>query len=391
MISAETRASKLRTGTPPGALVAVATFFLFAGYALAAVWTVSVGPGFSFSPQTVTIMPGDTVRWVWAEGGHTTTSGTSCTPDGRWDSGLLAMGATFEVVFPAPGSFPYYCIPHCPPMTGTVVVTQFPTVTAIAPASGPSSGGTNVTITGMNFQVGGSVMIGGVQATNVSVPSSTQITATTPAVNPGTLNDVRVTNPDMGSGTLSNGWFANFSDVPASHPFHDFVEKIFRNGITSGCGGGNYCPDASVSRDQMAAFILRALGEFNPPTPPMQRFLDVPPTNPFYAFIDRMAVLGITQGCSASPPLYCPNASVTRGQMAVFLLRAKLGSGYVPPPATGIFGDVPPSDPFAGWIEDLFNRGITAGCSVSPPLYCPNDPTPRGQMAVFLTRTFNLP
>jgi hypothetical protein len=70
----------------------------------------------------------------------------------------------------------------------------------------------------------------------------------------------------------------------------------------------------------MAAFIIRALGEFDPPEPPMQRFLDVPPTNLFYRFIDRMAVLGITQGCGGGN--YCPTLGVTRAQMAAFLVRA---------------------------------------------------------------------
>jgi hypothetical protein len=63
-----------------------------------------------------------------------------------------------------------------------------------------------------------------------------------------------------------------------------------------------------------------ALGEFSPPQPAAQRFLDVPPSNPFYAFIDRMAVLGISAGCSNTN--YCPLDSVTRAQMAVFLVRA---------------------------------------------------------------------
>jgi len=50
--------------------------------------------------------------------------------------------------------------------------------------------------------------------------------------------------------------------------------------------------------------------------------MDVPPSNAFYNFIDRMAVLNITLGCSANPPMYCPADSVTRGQMAAFLVRA---------------------------------------------------------------------
>ena len=77
--------------------------------------------------------------------------------------------------------------------------------------------------------------------------------------------------------------------------------------------------------------------------------------------------------------------------MAVFLLKAKLGSSYTPPACAGIFGDVACPSLFADWIEDLYNRSITAGCQASPPLYCPNDPNTRGQMAVFLVKAFGLP
>ncbi len=76
--------------------------------------------------------------------------------------------------------------------------------------------------------------------------------------------------------------------------------------------------------------------------------------------------------------------------MAVLLLKASVSNAYTPPPAVGIFGDVPASDPFAPWIEDLYHRGITGGCQVSPLLYCPDNPNTRGQMAVFLTKTFGL-
>lgn len=82
---------------------------------------------------------------------------------------------------------------------------------------------------------------------------------------------------------------------------------------------------------------------------------------------------------------------MTRGQMAVFLLRSKYGASYVPPAATGMFGDVPVTHPFAGWIEQLAREGITGGCSTSPPLYCPDASVTRGAMAVFVQRTFNLP
>ena len=53
---------------------------------------------------------------------------------------------------------------------------------------------------------------------------------------------------------------ATFSDVPVSNPFFPFVEALVASGITGGCGGGNYCPDAPVTRGQMAVFLAAALG-----------------------------------------------------------------------------------------------------------------------------------
>jgi len=105
------------------------------------------------------------------------------------------------------------------------------------------------------------------------------------------------------------------------------------------------------------------------------RFLDVPPSHPFYSFITTIARHGITSGCGGGN--FCPDSSVTRDQMAVFLLRGKHGGSYLPPPATGsIFNDVPITAFAAAFIEQLFTEGITSGCSVSPPLYCPEAPSP---------------
>ena len=55
---------------------------------------------------------------------------------------------------------------------------------------------------------------------------------------------------------------------------------------------------------------------------PGERFADVPPGNVFYNFVDRLAVLNITLGCTPDHSMYCPNDPVTRGQMAAFLVRA---------------------------------------------------------------------
>jgi hypothetical protein len=61
-----------------------------------------------------------------------------------------------------------------------------------------------------------------------------------------------------------------------------------------------------------------------------------------------------------------------------------------PPPASASFNDVPTNHPFFQFIEALKASGITAGCQASPPLYCPDAPLTRGQMAVFLSKALGL-
>ena len=53
---------------------------------------------------------------------------------------------------------------------------------------------------------------------------------------------------------------ATFGDVPASHPFFQFIEALSASGITGGCGNGNFCPDQPLTRGQMAVFLAKALG-----------------------------------------------------------------------------------------------------------------------------------
>lgn len=188
--------------------------------------------------------------------------------------------------------------------------------------------------------------------------------------------------------------FVSFVDVPRSHFAWAWIEAVYAAGITGGCDTDPlaYCPGDSVSRRQMAVFLLRAVeGADYVPPPATGVFDDVPPGNSFAPWIEELAERDITGGCSIAPSLFCPDAPVSRAQMAVFLLRALEGSGYTPPPASGVFDDVPPSNPFASWIEEIANRDISGGCSESPPLFCPGGTTNRAQMAVFLGKTFDLP
>jgi uncharacterized repeat protein (TIGR01451 family) len=179
----------------------------------------------------------------------------------------------------------------------------------------------------------------------------------------------------------------DFLDVPPANLFHDFVNTVARNGVTAGCGGGNYCPTSSVTRAQMAVFLLKASqGSSYVPPACSGIFGDVPCPSQYADWIEDLAARGITAGCGGGN--YCPDNPVTRAQMAVFLLKTLLGSSYVPPACSGIFGDVPCPSQYADWIEDLASRGITGGCGGGN--YCPDSPNTRGQMAVFLVKTFSL-
>jgi len=179
----------------------------------------------------------------------------------------------------------------------------------------------------------------------------------------------------------------NFNDVQSGSFGFKFIENFFGAGVTGGCGGGNYCPNDPVTRAQMAVFLEKASrgASFTPPLA-TGVFNDVPVSNPFAAWIEQLALDGITGGCGVN--IYCPDSTVTRGQMAVFIEKALRGSSFTPPAATGQFADVPATDPFAPWIEQLANDNITGGCGGGN--YCPENPVTRAQMAIFMVKAFNL-
>ena len=164
--------------------------------------------------------------------------------------------------------------------------------------------------------------------------------------------------------------------------FEGAIEAIAAEGITQGCDPLNvlFCPTESVSRAQMAAFLVRAL---DLPAAPSAGFVDV--SGSFTVAIDRLAAAGITRGCN--PPAndrFCPTQAVTRAQMAAFLVRA-LGLT-----ATGgiTFSDVPSGHPFRADISRLAAAGITSGCGGTR--FCPDQAVTREQMAAFLARALDL-
>ena len=191
----------------------------------------------------------------------------------------------------------------------------------------------------------------------------------------------------------------SFSDVPSASTYESYIESIYNNAITTGCGNGDYCPSEDVTRDQMAAFIIRALyGEsFSYTLTPY--FTDVPSSDFFFKYIQKMKDEGIT----AVTGTYSPGEVVTRDQMAAFLVRAtQVNAGQAPEGftctggtvgvsercflTTPYFNDVPATEPFFEYIQKLYELKITIGCGAG--VYCPSEDVTRDQMAAFLGRAF---
>jgi hypothetical protein len=210
------------------------------------------------------------------------------------------------------------------------------------------------------------------------------------------------------SGCLSTAVTAkiqvDFTDVPSSNGFHNVVDTAAKYGVMTGCVPGNscatgctlgnFCASTSVTRAQMAGYLLRSEhGGMYVPPPATGLFADVPISSVDAPWIEELYNEGITGGCGTNPLVYCPSNPVTRAQMAVFILVTKYGPSYAPPACAGIFADMPcdPQHPFTPWAEELYNEGITGGCPPNPPLnFCPNDSTLQTQMAAFLVAAFNL-
>ena len=266
------------------------------------------------------------------------------------------------------------------------------------PRSGPAGGGGSVTLSGQLIEAGATVTVGGVAPSNVVVTPPYTITADMPGFPAGSVHDVVVANPGGLTGTLQNGYVADFLDVPAGNLFHDDIVKLVASEVTVGTGGGLYGVNDPVKRQSMAVFVLKAehgICYTPPPCTPPGVFADVPcPSHPFADWIQAFSDEGITGGCDGGPPpapiLYCPDKPVRRDQMAPFLLKAVHGPAYTPPRCTGVFADVVCPSLFADWIEQLKAENVTTGCG-NGTVYCPANPNTRGQMATFLVKALRLP
>ena len=183
----------------------------------------------------------------------------------------------------------------------------------------------------------------------------------------------------LGSVAVVSAQQQEFSDVSGTHA--PAVEALAADGVFAGteCDEGLFCIDEPIKRWEAAVWMVRVLDGIDPQ---VVRFGDVDGGVWWAAFVERLAVLGVTTGCEqGDPPLFCPNDVVTRAQMASFLVRAfdleaAESYGFV-----DVSGNTHEAD-----IDALAKAGVTTGCAQDPLSYCPDNKVKRGEMATFLHR-----
>ncbi|MFY9551657.1 MAG: RHS repeat-associated core domain-containing protein [Thermoanaerobaculia bacterium] len=146
---------------------------------------------------------------------------------------------------------------------------------------------------------------------------------------------------------------------------------------------------AAVLRREMARYVAEANVIAKGWTLPACAavFSDVACTDPDALYVQLVAEKGITVGCGGG--LYCPDATLTRAQMAVFVVKGYKPDGFTPPACRGTFTDVTCSGPyasFAPWIEQLYRDGVTAGCGTNPLRFCPGNTVGEWEMLVWLAK-----
>ncbi len=253
---------------------------------------------------------------------------------------------------------------------------------------------------------------------NASVPSDLWFT--------GSLDEVEIFNRALGTADITAIYQAHqngkcktdtpaptptpppcrwcYIDVPAGSAFYPYVTCLSYGGVISGYGDNTYRPFNSITRGQIAKVVALSAGFGD--NPAGQTFADVPPSQPFYRWIEQMAARSIIGGytcggpgepCDATHrPYFRPYANATRAQLSKIVVLAAM---YPDVPSGQAFTDVPTTQPFYAWITVLAARGAISGytcggpgepCdSAHRPYFRPYANVTRGQGAKIVANTFS--
>ena len=198
------------------------------------------------------------------------------------------------------------------------------------------------------------------------------------ARNPNQLhNDITFTESYASNGQATPGSpiaihvGSSYSDVDPSFWAYPYIESVLHFGIDTGTGALRFSPATPVTRGQAAQWLLKAEhgAGYTPPPCISDPYPDASCSRSDGAWIAQLKAEGIATGATFSP-----DAPVTRGDMTVFVLRAKNGGAYTPPACQWDFGDAPcPNHPLSAWISEAKRRGISNGCVANE--YCPDEPS----------------
>ena len=198
-----------------------------------------------------------------------------------------------------------------------------------------------------------------------------------------------------GSGVGAGCGRQDAQDTDPPGGFSDVTEGVHKPGIDAlnalgvfngtECAKEMFCPGEEMKRSTMAVWLVRILDDEEPPAAAESSFADVDADEWWLPHAERLAALKVTSGCRVDPLRYCPDRSVSRAQMATFLVQALGLEAADPAGFIDTSGNTHETN-----IDALAAAGVTAGCTTEPLSYCPAKPVSRAQMATFLARALGL-
>ena len=337
------------------------------------------GGGFTIDYSTYT--DGDGTHVVGTIQNHYTTRRSAITITGTWTNGTTPV-ATENLSVPLTNLAPHASWPFHLVEASDVSAATTLTVTATSSSSGvlPSGGlyvegsltdtvGGVDTITG-TVENDGTAALTNVRVYAVRADGTTELdageSANIAALAAGATAAFTITlDRDVEGGAVTlltarstsnpyyTSWNNYFGDLGTTS-FRTEIEYLAHAGITIGCGTANYCPTASVTREQMAIFLDRALGL--PDAPLTTQFTDIAGrTLEARQAISNLVAAEITNGCAVDK--FCPTATTTRGQMSKFV-----AIGYELPAAVGNHFTDDNGNFSEPYNNQIFEAGISTGC-----------------------------
>ena len=222
-----------------------------------------------------------------------------------------------------------------------------------------------------------------VKATDPMLASDTvEVSIDVTEQNPGNTNGGNDNNGGEPDSTDTD----SFSDLDSAGEHTRAVRILYGEGVfeDTGCSEGLLCPGGPLLRWEAAVWFVRVLDGMNPDPVSSVRFTDVDPKVWWAPYVERLADLNVTLGCTADPDKYCPDTEVTRAQMATLLKRA-----FALPAAEPVGFVDTARTVHAPNIDSSYAAGITGSCSADPLKFCPWDSNSRAQVAGYLLRGRN--